>query len=161
MPTHTLLSKYNTTPGNVSQHVRFPDGVEHSARTLLLGISHLCPLYMTVDGKTYGGAGRSSACVRWEKGSAKRRASTASLGVTLVAGWNLQGDAVGYTGTGKVLRFLAQREGCTVRRTFTLQHPETTAAPHETNSVEQNHNKKWTWAHLNIACYLWLSVHSV
>ena len=108
MPT---LSKYNAAPGNVSQHVQFPDGVEHSARTIPLGISHLCPRCMTVDGKTYGGAGRGGVCVRWEKGSAKRRATTAPPGVTLVAGWHLRGDAVGYTGEGKVERFLARREG--------------------------------------------------
>ncbi|KAK9531529.1 hypothetical protein VZT92_010948 [Zoarces viviparus] len=58
------------TPGSVSQYVRFPDGVEQSAMTLPLGISHLCPLCMTVDGKTYGGAGRTGACVMWGKGAA-------------------------------------------------------------------------------------------
>lgn len=117
----STLSKCNTAPGNVSQHVHFPDGVEHSARTIPLGISHLCPLCMTVDGKTYGGAGRGVVCVRWEEVSAKRRATTVSLGVMLVAGWHLRSDAVGYPGKGKVLRFLAQREGYTVRMTFTPQ----------------------------------------
>ncbi len=94
MPT---LSKYKALLGNVSQRVRFPDEVEHSARMIPLGISHLCPLCMTVDGKTYGGAGRGGVCVKREKGSAKRRATAASPGVTLVAGWHLQGEAVGAT----------------------------------------------------------------
>lgn len=98
----------------MSQRVRFPDGVEHSARMIPLGISHLCPLCMTVDGITYGGASRSGVCVRWGKGSTKRRATTDPPGVTLVAGWHLQGDTVGYVGNGRVLRFLAQREGYTV-----------------------------------------------
>ncbi|KAK5852930.1 hypothetical protein PBY51_006761 [Eleginops maclovinus] len=89
------MSKYCSTPGKVSQHVQFPDGVEHSARTFPLGISHLYPLCMTVDGKTYGGAGRSRACVRGEKGSSKRRATTASPGVKLLACCNLQGGDVG------------------------------------------------------------------
>lgn len=84
------LSKYNTAPGNVSLHVQFPDGVEHSARMIPLGTSHLCPPCMTVDGKTYGGAGRGVVCVRWEEGTERRHASKASPGVTMVAGWHLQ-----------------------------------------------------------------------
>lgn len=129
MPTHSPLSKYNGAPGNVSQHVRFPDGVEHSARTIPLGISHLCPLCMTVNGKTYGGASRSGVCVRWKKGSAKRRTTTASPEVTLVADWHLQGGAVGYTGRGKAQWFSWYKAvGRTVRMTFTPQHPDTTAA---------------------------------
>lgn len=35
-----------------------------------LGIAHLCPAGMTVDGKTYGGAGRGVVCVRLGGGSA-------------------------------------------------------------------------------------------
>lgn len=92
---------------------------------------------MTVAGKTYGGAGRGGVCVRWEKGSAKRRAAAGSPGVTPAAGWHLQGDAEGCAGEVKVPRFPAQREGYTVRMTFTPQRPETTAAPHETNSEEK------------------------
>lgn len=140
MPTYSLLSKYNGAPGNVSQRVRFPDGVEHSARTIPLGISHLCPLCMTVNSKTYGGASRSGVCVRWKKkGSAKRRATTASPEVTLVADWHLRGGAVGYTGKGKAPWFPGTKAvGCTVRMTFTPQHPDTTAAlPHETNGAEK------------------------
>lgn len=74
--------------------MRFPDGVERSARMISLGISHLCPLCMTVDGETYGGASGSGVCVRWGKGSAKPRPTTASLELTVVAGWHLQADAV-------------------------------------------------------------------
>lgn len=94
------LSKCNEAPGDVSQRARLPDGVEHSARTIPLGISHLCPPCMTVDGKTYGGTRqRRCLCKAWgKKGSGKRRATRASPGVTLVVGWHLQRDAVGYTG---------------------------------------------------------------
>lgn len=54
-----------------------PDGVERvaGARRIPLGIAHLCPACMTVDGKTYGGAGRGVVWVRWGGGS------TASPGV--------------------------------------------------------------------------------
>ena len=62
---------------------------------------NLCPPCMTVDGKTYGGAGRGAACVRWEEVSGKRRTNAASPGVTLVAGWNPRGNAVGDSGEGR------------------------------------------------------------
>lgn len=100
MPT---LSKCKGTPGNVSEYVHFPDGVEHSAKTIPLGISHLCPRCMTVDGKTYGDASRGVVCVRWEEVSAKRRATMVSLGVMLVAGWHPPSAAMGYTSKGKLL----------------------------------------------------------
>lgn len=151
MPT---LSKYNAPPGNVSQHLQFLDGVEHSARTIPLGTSHLCPPCMTVDGKTYGGAGRGVVCVRWEEGSAKRHATAASPGVTLVAGWHLRSDAVPYTGKGKVLWFLAQREGYTVRMTFTPRHPEATAAPQKTNIVGEKKGKLIIAWNFIVYCFL-------
>lgn len=84
---------------------QFPDGVVNSAEMILLGISHLWPLSMTVNGKTYGSTRRRNVCIRVEKGSAKRRATTALFEVTLVAGWHLQGDTVVYTGIGWVLCF--------------------------------------------------------
>lgn len=127
-------------------------GWSTAARMIPLGISHLCPPCMTVNGKTYGGAGRSGVCVRWEKGKTKRRLTMASPEVTMVVGWHLWGDAARYTGKGKVLWFLARREGFTVRVTFTPHRPKTTTAPHETNSVEKNKNIKR--AHLNIT---WIS----
>lgn len=66
-----------------------------TARVILLGTAHLCPLCMTVDGKTYGGAGRSIVYVMWEKVNGKRCGTTAAPEVTLVVGWHLQGEAVG------------------------------------------------------------------
>lgn len=62
-----------------------------TARMIPLGTAHLCPLCMTVCGKTYGGAGRSGVYVGREKVNTKRCAAE----VTPVVGWHLQGDAVG------------------------------------------------------------------
>lgn len=66
-----------------------------TARMILLGTAHLCPLCMTVDGKTYGGAGRSGVYVGWEKVNAKQCATTAVPEVALVVGWHLPGRRCG------------------------------------------------------------------
>lgn len=135
------LSKCNEAPGDVSQRARLPDGVEHSARTIPLGISHLCPPCMTVDGKTYGGARQRRCLCKAGGGKGHRQAACDQSLARGHAGCGLAPAArccgLHWQRREMVLWFLAQREGHSVRVTFTPQHPETSAAPHETKSVEK------------------------
>lgn len=108
--------------------VQFPDRVEHSARMIPLGISHLCSPCMTVDGKTYGSAGRSCVCVQWKRSTP----SGVPLWPRLRSWWLLAGTCRVMLWAklvmGKLLWLLAQREGHTVGVTLTPLLPEQTAA---------------------------------
>ena len=167
--TFTLWVRVSTAKCPHCQNVTPHQEMCHSVRDSLMGWSTLPGLYRWASltfalhvwqsmAKHMAAPGRGGVCVRRclckAGGSGKWRATRASPGPSQGhAGCRLAPAAqccgLHWQNGEKVLWFLAQREGHSVRVTFTPQHPETSAAPHETNSAEKP--EKWTRAPLHIA----------